>query len=227
MWNTHVRDRGPSVGLAERLLPTWAFLLPGACQHPVSEVVALGSGGAGRGYHAGAAPYRAAGRQREGGPMIESARGWARVVAAAAVAAGSAIALAAPAAAAPAEHFEESVVGDVFVCAENTYTVVSGTLKSVFHSGVTPKGNTNFTGTLTPQGVTLVDADGNTYRLSGAVWFGDTSNATRGSFQGTFTAYLNIVSKGGGVVDRVAQTAHFSSDGAEFFLDKGTCLLPE
>jgi hypothetical protein len=35
------------------------------------------------------------------------------------------------------------------------------------------------------------------------------------------------VSQGGGVVDRVAQTGHFSSDGAEFFLDRGTCLLPE
>jgi hypothetical protein len=159
--------------------------------------------------------------------MIGSVRGWARVAATAAVAAGSAIALAAPAAAAPAEHFEESVVGDVFVCADNTYTVVSGTLKSVFHFGETPNGNTNFTGTLTPQAVTLVDADGNAYRISGAVWFGDTSNANQGSFQGTFTAYLNIVSQGGGVVDRVAQTAHFSSNGANFFLDKGTCLLPD
>jgi hypothetical protein len=161
--------------------------------------------------------------------MIRSVRGRARVAAAAAVAAvaGGALAFAAPAAAAPAEHFEESVVGDIFDCGENTYTVVSGTLKSVFHSGVTPTGNTNFTGTLTPKGVTLVDEDGNTYRLGGAVWFGDTSNANQGSAQGTFTAYLNIVSQGGGVVDRVAQTAHFSSNGTEFFLDKGTCLLPE
>jgi hypothetical protein len=119
------------------------------------------------------------------------------------------------------------VVGDVFDCGENTYTVVSGTLTSVFHSGVTPTGNTNFTGTLTAKDVTLVDEDGNIYRIGGAVWFGDTSNANQGSAQGTFTAYLNIVSQGGGVVDRVAQTAHFSSNGTEFFLDKGTCLLPE
>ena len=159
--------------------------------------------------------------------MIRSVRGWTRLAATATVAAGSAIALAVPAAAAPAEHFEDSVVGDVFECTENTYTVVSGTLKSVFHSGETPNGNTNFTGTLTPQGVKLVDAEGNTYRLSGAVWFGDTSNANQGSSQDTFTAYLNIVSQGGGVVDRVAQTGHFNSNGAEFFLDKGTCLLPE
>ena len=145
--------------------------------------------------------------------MIRSVRGRARVAAAAAAVAGSALAFAAPAAAAPAQHFEESVVGDVFECADNTYTAVSGTLKSVFHEGATPGGNTNFTGTLTPKGVQLVDEDGKTYRLGGAVWFGDTSNANQGSAQGTFTAHLNIVGQRGGVVDRVAQTSHFGSNG--------------
>ncbi|MCA1842405.1 MAG: hypothetical protein LC792_04305 [Actinobacteria bacterium] len=59
------------------------------------------------------------------------------------------------------------------------------------------------------------------------MWFGETSNGQRGSAQGTFTAYINILDQNGGVVDRVAQTARFSSDGREFFLDKGTCTLPE
>jgi hypothetical protein len=131
-----------------------------------------------------------------------------------------------PAGAAPAQHFEESVVGDVFDCGDNVYTVTSGTLKSVFHEGTTPTGNTNFTGTLTPKHVVLEDEAGNQYRLSGAVWFGETSNAQQGSLQGTFTAYLNILSQGGGVVDRVAVTAHFN-DGNEFEFDKGTCVLPE
>jgi hypothetical protein len=130
------------------------------------------------------------------------------------------------ASAAPAQHFEDSVVGDVFVCASATYTVTSGTLVSVFHEGTTPSGNTNFTGTLVPKKVVLEDEEGNVYSLSGAVWFGDTSNAQRGTAQGTFTAYLNIISTGGGVVDTVRQTGHFGSNG-EFFFDKGTCLLPE
>ena len=151
---------------------------------------------------------------------------WRRAVATSIFGVGGAVALAVPAVAAPAEHFEESVVGDVFVCADNTYTATAGTLKSVFHEGQTPGGNTNFTGTLTPIGVRLVDDAGNTYRLSGAVWFGDTSNANTGSAQGTFTAYINIIATGGGVVDRVAQTGHFDSNG-EFFFDKGTCQLPE
>jgi hypothetical protein len=158
--------------------------------------------------------------------MIRTVRRRARIAAAAAAVVGSALAFAAPAAAAPAEHSEDSVVGDVFDCGETTYTVVSGTLKSVFHSGVTPGGNENFTGTLTPKGVQLVDEEMNRYRLSGAVWFGATSNANQGSEQNTFTGYLNIVDQGGGVVDRVAQTAHFNSNGTEFFLDKGTCVLP-
>ena len=158
--------------------------------------------------------------------MRGSNRAWRRAVAATILGVGGGVAVASAAVAAPAQHFQESGVGDVFVCLDNTYTAVSGTLKSVFHEGVTPGGNTNFTGTLTPKGVVLVDEVGNTYRVSGAVWFGDTSNANQGSAQSTFTAYLNIIAKGGGVVDRVAQTAQFGSNGG-FFLDTGTCELPE
>ena len=138
----------------------------------------------------------------------------------------AAAAAASPASAAPAQHFEDSVVGDVFQCATTQYTVVEGTLVSVFHEGTSRSGNTNFTGTLVPQQVVLEDEDGNQYSLAGAVWFGDTSNAQQGSAQGTVTAYLNIVSPGGGVVDTVRLTGHFSTTG-EFFLDRGTCELPE
>ena len=132
----------------------------------------------------------------------------------------------ATASAAPAEHFDESVVGDVFVCASATYTVTEGTLRSTFHEGSSSSGNTNFTGTLVPRHVVLEDENGDQFKLAGAVWFGDTSNAQQGTAQGTFTAYMNIVGKGGGVVDTVRQTAHFGSTG-DFFLDHGSCELPE
>jgi opacity protein-like surface antigen len=135
-------------------------------------------------------------------------------------------AAASPASAAPAQHFEDSVVGDVFVCASAEYTVTEGTLMSVFHEGSSKSGNTNFTGTLVPRHVVLEDEDGNQYSLAGAVWFGDTANAQQGTAQGTFTAHMNIVRRGGGVVDTVRQTGHFSSTG-EFFLDNGSCELPE
>ncbi len=131
----------------------------------------------------------------------------------------------ASATAAPAQHGEDNVVGDVFVCESATYTVIEGTLKFTIHEGSSKSGNTNFTGTLVPHHVVLVDEDGAKYSNTGAVWFGDTSNAQQGSAQGTFTAHLNIVSKGGGVVDTVRQTGHFGANG-EFELDKGTCELP-
>jgi hypothetical protein len=131
-----------------------------------------------------------------------------------------------PASAAPAQRFTEDVTGDVFVCATATYAVTSGTLLSVFHEGTSASGNTNFTGTLVPRKVVLEDGEGNVYSLAGAVWFGDTSNAQQGSSQGTFTAFLNIVSKGGGVVDTVKQVGHFGSNG-EFFMDSGSCVLPD
>jgi hypothetical protein len=135
-------------------------------------------------------------------------------------------AAASPASAAPAQHFEDDVTGDVFVCDSAVYTVTEGTLKSIFHQGTSKSGNTNFTGTLVPRHVVLEDEDGNQYSLSGAVWFGDTFNAQQGTAQGTFTAYLNIISRGGGVVDTVRQTGHFGSNG-EFTLDHGSCELPE
>jgi hypothetical protein len=131
-----------------------------------------------------------------------------------------------PAGAAPAQHSEESVVGDVFVCDTNTYETIAGTIKIVAHEGESASGNTNFTATLTPQNVVVRDEDGNLYRVSGAVWFGDTSNAQQESAQGTLTLHLNILSQGGGVVDRVALTGHFSTGGSNFTFDKGTCAPP-
>lgn len=144
------------------------------------------------------------------------------------VALGTSLALTAtPAVGATAIHVEEDVAGDVFVCETTTYTVTSGTLKAVFHEGESASGNVNFTGTLTPQHVTLVDEEGNSYRLAGAVWFGATGNAQQETGQQTFTTYLNILAAGGGVVDRVAQTGHFDFEGDGFLFDKGTCVVPE
>jgi hypothetical protein len=138
----------------------------------------------------------------------------------------AAAAAAYPASGAPAEHFTEDVTGDVFVCDSAIYTVTSGVLVSTFHSGESASGNTNFTGTLVGRRVVLEDADGNVYSLRGAVWFGNTSNAQQGTSQGTFTAFLNIVSKGGGVVDTVRMVGHFGANG-EFSIDSGSCVLPD
>ena len=138
----------------------------------------------------------------------------------------AAAAAAYPASAAPAEHFTEDVTGDVFVCDSAVYTVTSGTLLSVFHEGTSASGNTNFTGTLVPKHVVLEDDEGNVYSLSGAVWFGDTSNAQQGTSQGTFTAFLTLSGKVEESSTRFGSVAHFGANG-EFSIDSGSCVLPE
>jgi hypothetical protein len=139
----------------------------------------------------------------------------------------AAAAAAVPASAnAPAQHFTESVVGDVFVCESAVYTVTSGVIAITFHEGSSASGNQNFTGTIVPRGVKVVDAVGNVYSVQGATWFGGTLNAQQGSEQFTFTTFLNIVSAGGGVVDAVRLVGHFSTNGQTFEFDFGTCAEP-
>lgn len=126
----------------------------------------------------------------------------------------------------PAFRFTEDVSGDVFACEDETYTITSGEISFVIHEGESASGNGNFTATIVPKNVTLVDTDGDTFRAVGAVWFGGTFNAQRESFQGTFTFKLNIIGSGG-KADSVSLVAHESSDGANFFFDSGTCEEPE
>ena len=96
---------------------------------------------------------------------------------------------------------------------------MSGTLLSVFHEGTSASGNTNFTGTLVPKHVVLEDGEGNVYSLSGALWFGDTSNAQKGTSQGTFTAFFDIVSERcRSASTRSGMVAHFGANG-DFSVD--------
>jgi hypothetical protein len=55
------------------------------------------------------------------------------------------------------------VAGDIFVCESGTYTAVSGELRAVIHEGESQGGTLNFTGTLVPRNVTLVDEFGNEF----------------------------------------------------------------
>jgi hypothetical protein len=139
---------------------------------------------------------------------------------------GSFVLTAIASASGPAVHEVDDVTGDVFICEDATYTVTSGKISFVFHEGESASGNHNFTATIVPKNVTLIDSAGNTYRAVGAVWFGGTLNAKRETFQSTFTFKLNIVGTGG-KADTVNLVGHESSDGANFFLDQGTCEEPD
>jgi len=157
------------------------------------------------------------------GKVGRSVRG---ALASCAIVGGIALGSAVPAFAAPAVHDSEPASG-VFVCGDRTYTVTGGTLKFAGHEGTSASGNTNATFTLVPVGVTLTDGTTDTvYRLAGALWDGETSNARTGAQQGTFTAHFTIIASGQGVVGNVSMTAHFSSDGKSFSFDRGSCQLP-
>lgn len=129
--------------------------------------------------------------------------------------------------ASPAHHFVQDVTGDVFECATTSYTITSGVVKITFHADRTASGNMNFTGTITPQNVVAVDEAGNVYSIVGAGWFGGTFNSHTGGSEFTDTEKYEIVQQGGGVVDSVNMTAHFSPNGTFKFLDVGTCEAPE
>ena len=125
----------------------------------------------------------------------------------------------------PAVHDSFSVVGTVFVCGDNTYTVTSGTVSAVMHEGSSASGNLNGTFTGTPTRVVAVDQDGNEYSIVGAVWSGFSFTAQTGGFQTTFTGKLQIVSKGGGTADSVNVVFHISPNGDFNSFDFGTCAF--
>jgi hypothetical protein len=133
------------------------------------------------------------------------------------------LAFATAATASPAIHETADPTGDVFVCDNGeTYTITGGTLKVTMHEDVNAAGGFNFTATIVPKGVTAVNSSGAEFRAVGASWFGATGNPA-GSFQGTFTFKIQLVSVGGGTVDTVNLVAHESTDGSNFFFDHGTC----
>jgi hypothetical protein len=158
-------------------------------------------------------------------------RATTRVAAALALGAGLLGLVAGPAYAnSPAQHAVEDVTGDQIVCASTTYTITSGSIKLTIHEGESASGNTNFTGTITPQNVVAVDPAGNVYSLRGAFWFGGTVNVQQGSGQFTDTAKLQIVAQGGGTVDSVNVTFHINFVGDEMTniqaFDVGSCEEP-
>src|SRR5919201_2891948 len=66
--------------------------------------------------------------------------------------------------------------GAVFTCPGTSYTVLGGTVRSVFHDSIAANGSEHVTGTIAPTGVTLTDGTTDAvYRLAGASWPAATS----------------------------------------------------
>jgi hypothetical protein len=111
------------------------------------------------------------------------------------------------------------VTGGVLACPMHTYTFTSGAVTSVMHENVDATGTTHFTVTETPDRVSLVDENANTYSLRGAIWFGGRNDEVL-----TATHMLNIVGRGG-VSDNVRLVEQFRN-GELISRDFGSCQLP-
>jgi hypothetical protein len=118
--------------------------------------------------------------------------------------------------------------GAVFTCPGVNYTVLGGTVRSVFHDSIAANGSEHVTGTIAPTGVTLSDGTTSTvYRLAGASWFGGNFNPATGQFVFTDTEFFNIIDPSGGVVAKVAGVEHMSSGGSNFSFNFGQCEPPQ
>jgi hypothetical protein len=149
------------------------------------------------------------------------------LVAVASIAVAMVVALPAGAAGGAAQVTTFDVTGATFPCSDGTtYTVTSGSVRSVFHDSFDAAGGEHVTGTISPMGVMLTDGTTDTvYRLAGASWFGGSFNAN-GQFVATDTAFFNILGPSGRPVAKVAAVEHFSSGGTNFSFDFGQCSEP-
>lgn len=118
--------------------------------------------------------------------------------------------------------------GAVFTCPGTNYTVLGGTVRSVFHDSIAANGSEHVTGTISPTGVTLTDGTTSTiYQLAGASWFGGNFSEVNGKYEFTDTEFFNIIAPGGGVVAKVAGVEHMGSGGSNFSFTFGPCEAPQ
>jgi hypothetical protein len=122
-----------------------------------------------------------------------------------------------------ATHDEYSIAGTVFACPDATYTVQSGTVKEVRQEVQSQSGNQMVTVTETPQHVVMVDQQGATYTMRGAIWFGGVTIDNTGAELITATHNLEIIARGGGVADSIRLVERFR-DGELISREFGTCL---
>jgi len=130
-----------------------------------------------------------------------------------------------PALAAGATHAEYSIVGVVLPCPDETYTVLSGSIREVLQEVQSSSGNQMFTVTDTPHHVVLVDESGATYALHGATWFGGATNDNTGAELITATHNLEIIARGGGVANSIRLMERFRN-GELISHEFGSCDLP-
>lgn len=118
--------------------------------------------------------------------------------------------------------------GAVFTCPGASYTVLGGSVRSVFHYSVAADGSEHVSVAETPIGVTLTDGTTDAvYRLAGASPGSGNFSEVSGQFVFTDPSHFNIIGPSGGVVAEVAGVEHASSGGSNFVFTFGPCQAPD
>jgi hypothetical protein len=127
------------------------------------------------------------------------------------------------------DHETVPVAGDVFSCVGGDLTVTAGTISLVNQGAIDAQGKLHVTGTIVPHNVTLQDAAGNIYTISGADWFGFTSSDPEGNdiVVATDTEHFVIHTASGGVYAKVQVVEHLSPNGKVVSFDFGSCEAPQ
>jgi hypothetical protein len=108
------------------------------------------------------------------------------------------------------EHTSFPAAGPVLTCQGGDLTITGGTVNQVFHINQDAQGIIHITVTSTPHNVTLTDASGNAYTLSGASWFGAKGTSETDIVVSTDTEHLVIHTASGGVYAKVQLTEHLN-----------------
>ena len=150
-----------------------------------------------------------------------------RTALAALLSAATVIGVASPAFAqtSPTLHETADPTGAQFTCGATELTITGGTLDSTWHTTVDGRGIYHIGGTNVPHNVTMSDADGSTYGLTGTSRFTGSSTTPDpdGLIVATDVDHFVIHSSNGSVVGQVQLVVHLTPNGNFFAIDGGNC----
>lgn len=123
------------------------------------------------------------------------------------------------------QHGSFPATGATITCGATVLTPREGAIDTVFHENADGRGRYHYTGTDTARDVVLVDADGGTYRLTGASSFSGTSLDPEGmdNVVTTDVSKFTVTRDGGGRVGMIDLVNHLSPNGGVIAFDFGSC----
>jgi hypothetical protein len=123
------------------------------------------------------------------------------------------------------QHGSFPATGATITCGPTVLTPTAGVIDVVFHENEDGAGRYHYAGTDTAHGVTLLDADGRSYRLEGASSFSGTSTDPEGldDVVTTDVEKFTIARDHGGLLGMVDVVNHLSRNGRVTAFEFGSC----